>query len=275
MSHDSLCAIELFLSGIREPTDCIILERVCCNCSSWSKIWQSDTKHVFRLSLKHLTGNKFHEIFPLESLERLKKGIHKIANMDTQPCNVTNITFPKVGASFDLSDLQRNVNYVVGSIEGKFLYYFNICANIDADDLGYACSHGATNPSLAFQIRYDLEQAVCQSTGVTMEAPQLLSQYLFNEDDPTLGVVLTYVNGDECKATGSKRRTKILVYCSSDAQFDTEDAVMEELNTCEYTVRVDSILGCPQQCPIGGKDREICSGHGVCVYDHELSEQQV
>ena len=200
-------------------------------------------------------------------------------------------TFDSVGTSFDLSPLKSGLFYKVNNKDvtyENYTYAFNICEDIKDENIpgagprgfGDACvettpdgrgsaaspssSDILSGPAPAFQIaRTD---NFCWRLG---NSASNMEWSLYEEDDPSRGVVLKYVGGNECSDSNTKRRSLSIAFpCSNDVMNVPDEEVIEENSICEYEILVPSIYGCPREC--GVKDRQLCNNRGVCRYDRTL-----
>ena len=92
--------------------------------------------------------------------------------------------------------------------------------------------------------------------------------------DPSIGVKLTYANGDWCEAAGTNREFASELYCNEldeNLPDKIEETVYED-EVCRYTLPILTSFGCPSECPRSLDDGAVCGGHGVCEFDH--SSQQ-
>ena len=89
---------------------------------------------------------------------------------------------------------------------------------------------------------------------------------LINSQDPSQGLQLTYTGGQQCNHGGMPFRQVTLMFGCSTTQIPTP-TVANEPSHCHYVVEMNSVFGCPLECPLGGADRELCGGHGLCGYD--------
>jgi len=177
-------------------------------------------------------------------------------------------TFKTEGATFDLTPLMRTgdtPDFMVTdgdipcttTVEQNFTYVFDVCADVTGINKPTVCN-GVTAPALQF----DPSQAnpTCNVLGRTGGFS------LISKGDPSKGVQLTYTGGDQCHHQGSPYRQITLTFGCSNTKIPTP-TVANEPSHCNYFVEMDSIYGCPVECPLGGEDRNLCSGHGICGFD--------
>lgn len=99
---------------------------------------------------------------------------------------------------------------------------------------------------------------------------------LINEDNPSEGVVVSYLDGDYAPECEHNRQVNIHFVCDNDhgaygipGQSESEmdyklvNGMEEEI--CQYKMEFHTIYGCPSQCPIVG--HKLCNGVGLCGYD--------
>jgi len=92
----------------------------------------------------------------------------------------------------------------------------------------------------------------------------------YDSTDPSLGVVITYTNGDYCPQYLTNRKMRIQFVCDPRVNNypDKEESVSED--GCVYTIKIPTALGCPVECPI--VDQQLCSGNGTCAFDYSLNK---
>ena len=198
-------------------------------------------------------------------------------------CNysLTDDTTGSIVATYDVSSLRNDYgmyaltdSYTVSEKSGgtasySYSYMFNICKNVSSDDLFANCSAPVAG---AYQVN-GADSQFCQSLGSLDDATfMLLSEYNGMSFDPSLGVVLTYTGGDVCGITGQPRVTRIVIECSNSENIPDDEEMEEQHRQCEYVLQLPSKAGCPLQCPLGGLNRDLCSGRGVCGYDKVSTE---
>jgi hypothetical protein len=178
-----------------------------------------------------------------------------------------NQAFPKVGASFDLSPLilGSGFNYQVkdseDSVERNYSYVFNVC-----DKVGHSpdplCNPKPNEPlAPAYQIS---EDEFCYRLG---EKADNMDWLLVDEDDPTVGVSVTYTGGDECPEKLSRKLT-VKFLCSTELGMSPFSMETVTENKCHYSLTVNTVFGCPMECHIGG-NRQLCGGNGFCGMDDD------
>lgn len=89
---------------------------------------------------------------------------------------------------------------------------------------------------------------------------------MIEADDPTEGIRVTYL-GDICKSTSKPRQFHLDLIC--DDRLNPSPTHAYEQPTCEYTVTIPSVYGCPVECPVA--NRKLCGGNGHCAYDEDAS----
>lgn len=87
--------------------------------------------------------------------------------------------------------------------------------------------------------------------------------------NPTIGVQVTYPNGDWCSAYGKNREFQMVFLCSNES---SNPSIVERVteSQCEYQIVMETSKGCPAECPV--ENGRICSGNGVCEYDWKREE---
>jgi len=125
---------------------------------------------------------------------------------------------------------------------------------IDVTTSAYQVSHGHSTPGC-----YRLHDGV---------SPPIWSFY--DATDPSLGVVITYTNGDYCQSSLNNRQMRLQFVCDARVNNypDKEESVSE--SGCTYTIRIPTALGCPVECPI--VDGALCSGNGTCDFDYTANK---
>ena len=127
---------------------------------------------------------------------------------------------PKLGASFDLSPLQlgRASSYSVkddiDSSQRNYTYYFGVCGTVPLPDTD--CPVDAFDPTRtapAYQVSND--QTACFRLA---QSPYVrdVEWALLAANDPSVGVQLTYKNGDKCNE--QPRSLTLRFVCSATAR---------------------------------------------------------
>uniref|UniRef100_A0A7S4DYG0 EGF-like domain-containing protein n=2 Tax=Lotharella globosa TaxID=91324 RepID=A0A7S4DYG0_9EUKA len=91
-----------------------------------------------------------------------------------------------------------------------------------------------------------------------------MSWSLVDETDATVGVKLTYTDGEYCANVQKPRSFEMLFQCENTKGLDPAVNV-DEPSACRYIVVYNTIYGCPTGC-IGEGDT-LCGGHGICAQD--------
>jgi len=180
--------------------------------------------------------------------------------------------FESKGTTFDLRSLilKDNFNYhvkdVIDSEERNYTYVFNVCDDVGHLPAPYCGEKGEEVLAPAYQIN-DV-QKLCQVVG--RDAAESVWS-LLDDQDPTYGVMMTYVGGKPCNdADKSQRQFSIGFQCSDNvglSEFEHQRVVED---TCHYKLQVKSLFGCPIQCSVG-HNRKICSGNGFCAQDTDTN----
>eukprot|EP01083_Nonionella_stella_P300473 1025995_1 len=207
------------------------------------------------------------------------------------------VTFDAIQTTFDLCSTSntsyqvvdsRNINYedmYTSTNYHYYKYYFNplgsvpisfippICLN--ATDTGY-CSDESncttdtellpiSDPSWAYQIWFNA------STDTAFRCYHLTNEFggppmwsLYHDADPSLGIQLTYMNGDHSNCNRNRKFT--IQFLCSDQPFAVPSTYpLHEYAQCEYTLELSSIHGCPIQCKQHAN--KLCGGNGICGFD--------
>lgn len=86
-------------------------------------------------------------------------------------------------------------------------------------------------------------------------------------DDPSIGVTVRYVGGDDTYCNGNERSLAISFYCMSNPSSLPSESSVSEFPQCTYNLRMESQYGCPVSC--GEANRQLCAGNGVCGFDRD------
>jgi len=94
---------------------------------------------------------------------------------------------------------------------------------------------------------------------------------LLDENDPGMGVSLTYTGGQHCTHTDSagnklQRALTVNFKCSANNFESFEEQVIDESDKCTYEITLESEYACPTECGFGSAGN-MCNNHGVCRYD--------
>jgi len=189
---------------------------------------------------------------------------------------VDDCVFTHNKATFDLSALKTSLksSYRVRDFddgpERNYTYVFNVCGNAAVPEEEDRCveTESGSGPAPVFQIFND---GRCWRLGKmqTLKAHNL-KWALLDQQDPTKGVSMTYLNGDKCSFVREKKnvtREFTIRFKCSDAYGRDPDARVEE-DTCAYGIDFETIFGCPTECPFS--NRKLCAGNGMCGMDTDL-----
>lgn len=138
---------------------------------------------------------------------------------------------------YDLSVMERDENYVRDYIfqgDDNYDYFANICGETTMN-----CGWDGT--AVAIQ---KTKGSVCVSTLAKSMGDDMQGQWL-NANDPSLGVRVTFNDGDECD--GMPRTTVFNLYCSKGKTVLTK-AGEDGPGFCSYTFNFNT----PAVCPSGG-----------------------
>lgn len=195
-------------------------------------------------------------------------------------------TLKTEGASFDLTDLKKvsptkSYDVTGGDFicteeeEASFRYFFNVCG--DVVNKPAECVAQSEVDAPVFQVKPPgSASADCHVAG-TITADTKLE--LINPENPAEGVKLSYTGGSRCAhdrannavpaGQGAPRETTINFHCTRDRLPNPTNVLERDAegrsSHCEYVIEVDTMFGCPKECPISGRD--LCAGHGVCDWD--------
>ena len=199
---------------------------------------------------------------------------------------------PTSTASFDLRPLKEAAAMNKGVIsttggdvpctetqEKNYTYYVGICGPVPASSLPKStCTDSdlakveAAN-SYAVQVTVDGTCAGadchCHSAGIKQGTDGNAYMWsLINDNDPTVGVALTYPSGEQChrhsgESVAPDREMTVRFLCSNTVAATPSRA--EEISHCHYEVDIQTIYGCPTQC--GTENGKLCGGHGICAFD--------
>lgn len=183
------------------------------------------------------------------------------------------------GATYDLTALHAQTGFKIQDEtpeERNYEYIFSLCKDVDAayltEQTSSECDATTLGASPAYQYigGSDGSPGTCEKMGDTYANDLNVRWGVHNQEDPSAGVVLTYLNGDTCVQTGTKRSFELHFICRDDASrsknIPTEEFVEEE-TLCVYRMNIFTGYGCPTECVRGGDDDVICGGKGVCGYD--------
>ena len=179
-----------------------------------------------------------------------------------------------VKATFDLSSLTNTYgSYAINDQyqsddKESYSYFFNVCHNVSSATVpdGDLCT---VDTAASYQVVAD-EQCIVAGT-LSEGSFMLLSDYLGLPLDPSMGVVLSYAGGLPCAGV-QPRTTDIIIECSNDETKPDDQEMSEAQQKCTYALTLPSKVGCPLECPVGGSERLLCSGKGVCGYDTPQKE---
>ena len=181
------------------------------------------------------------------------------------------------GATFDLENMVRSANelsYIVedGNIpcshhtEKNYTYIFNICGVVEKG-IPVACN-SLKGLDIAGAIQIDNNDTPNDPTDDTCRVVGDYTQStfdikLYDQNDPTKGLELSYLGGEKCSHGNMNRRFVMNILC--DETLASRPSHIYELSHCDYTATIPSAFGCPLECPVA--NRAICGGQGQCAYD--------
>ena len=180
-------------------------------------------------------------------------------------------------ASWDLSPLQGAHlihDYRVGNkTEALFNYWLNFGHNIEKSTLPEVCNGEGEGP--AFQV--DENFAFCYRLGGDTHNDDNVEIELIYEDDPSVGIRMTYLHGTRCGEAGNynERSFEIEMYCSNDISnvpSKDYDFISEDwTEACHYDFEFATMYACPTECALNKKGTMVCSDHGDCGWDEDAN----
>eukprot|EP01083_Nonionella_stella_P049726 132444_1 len=187
-------------------------------------------------------------------------------------------------------------------LDDDYKYAFNVCGPVleipdgcvGEDAPGMYCEdnnlseNGTCNVPLthvngsvfAYQMKVDKDGKVdrCWHLSDSVGGPGVWS--LVNDDNPSLGVTVSYLDGDYSETCEHNRQINISFICDNDhGAFGIPSEARSEVDytpyssigevsedsVCQYKLEFRTVYGCPAQCPIVGT--KLCNGVGLCGYD--------
>jgi hypothetical protein len=148
--------------------------------------------------------------------------------------------------------------------ENNYTYVFNVCGYAESPD-----TRCTDTPAPAFQIFDNDKPEGCHRLGRVGEDYRKWS--LLDEDNPTYGVALEYLGGDECtlpKMETFQRSMTIKFLCAEEWGNTPQAKVIED--QCHYELEFMTIFGCPLSCPFN--NRKLCGGVGFCQMDSDTGK---
>ena len=96
---------------------------------------------------------------------------------------------------------------------------------------------------------------------------------LYDNNDPSAGIVIKLTNGDYsafCGDISKNREMDLVLRCHPemvDMELSNAAMVIEDADksACHYRMELDSVWGCPTQCGI--YNNALCNNKGICSYD--------
>lgn len=168
------------------------------------------------------------------------------------------------GASYNLTSLTMtgtSESYTYISEEGDgYEYAWNFCTHVTHTTRFASC--GTSKNGAVLQTK-PTDSHMCIILGDYVKSNDQ-SFTLIDEGDPTKGVTLSYFDGEDC-ASGVPRTAEIQVFCKSDTV--AKVVSVTEIKTCSYRITMESVYGCPLECPTSSLSLGACSGNGDCKWD--------
>ena len=222
----------------------------------------------------------------------LKKCIEEYDQCDPGEGDVKACTYAWAGLSWDPSPLKRSAHYVIQDVamqEVSASYTIGICADVAPGDVADACDEttGSASESMAeaapaYQV-FDDGSPQCYRTGGSVDDDANVKWGLLDPQAPSAGVYVRYYGGNTCSKFSPTRRdacdyevngmdycrrsTKLNFVCNNHITEVSEHLDVQEGTGCAYEVTMNSVHGCPLECPRGGPDGFVCANNGVCSYD--------
>ena len=91
--------------------------------------------------------------------------------------------------------------------------------------------------------------------------------YSLDNDDPSTGVTVQYIGGDNYWCGENSRSLRVSFYCMNNPSSLPSESSVTEYPQCTYNIRMESQYGCPVSC--GEANRKLCGGNGVCGFDRD------
>ena len=208
-------------------------------------------------------------------------------------------TFTQRNATYDLCPLSKSSNsgqikyYKVQdsrttntTTDYRYEYYFNVANSLpiipeicetgknnfthkycpkDANCTNDKNTIEITDNAVAYQVRYSIKEEKEVDCWVIGQGDG--EWRLIDEQDPSFGVQLTYLNGDyDDGACKSNRKFNLRFDCEDNVLYIPDEEPLYEYDLCEYTLSVPSQYGCPIECNIF--DNQLCNSQGLCGYDN-------
>lgn len=189
------------------------------------------------------------------------------------PCQWKSLT----GASYDLQPLRirdikkQSYTIVDGDIpctpetEATYSFAWNFCADVTNASLPANICKGKDGAAIQYVDRADGYQE-CEVIGHydPLRDDTYFSILDEKNQDPSKGIAMKYLFGNQCP-DGHLRTATVEVECAN-----TEFVILSALEPekCQYHMTMQSMYGCPLECPITAKG--LCNSHGHCAYDKAL-----
>ncbi|KAM7457818.1 hypothetical protein BLSTO_01416 [Blastocystis sp. subtype 1] len=190
------------------------------------------------------------------------------------------------GVNFDLSPLRNDKedyriwDHLQSTTNQTFV--FNICRDVvtipkdglgkdgcqktlhKKDDQGHDIYETRAVP--AFLIS-NSEEDPCHRVSSPLEDEDSYFLQRFDYSDPTAGVILDYDNGDYFYYWFGMY-SMFSFRCSNNVQMPAV-ADVTHYGMAGYMIYLDSVYACPKEC-FPSAAGNICSGHGICMYDESV-----
>jgi hypothetical protein len=159
----------------------------------------------------------------------------------------------RVGATYDLRALtitdDKAASYFIADgdipctpeIERTYSYVWNFCADVTSTSFPSVCDASRMGAALQYYQRDSDGYSECNVIGHYDPARDDTYFSLIDPNDPSQGVSMKYLFGDQCPK-GQLRSATIDVLCGN---VKSEILSALEPSTCEYHLQMKSYYGCP------------------------------
>lgn len=177
------------------------------------------------------------------------------------------------GATWDFTALEKTMYVSGGDIEctydkeeKSYEYAFSACGSAAVSSKCASTAHCPLDGAIksAGVIQMD-DTECCVAGSISDKSIQPL-----DPNDRSKGIQIILRGGQKClHPTPAPRQTTLKLLCNTRAK-EPQTTAVSEPSHCKYEITIQSIYGCPTECPIEKSSGLVCAGRGICRTDSEI-----